>query len=95
MEQAKLMGVGYMGKPERVIRVLNRLMEGANRVYDLPIQGGYHQAALSDARLMSGFYLGFTESGLNLSLITKRMGQGSGKRYCVTYSVKRKNDMLN
>jgi len=95
MEQAKLIGFGFMGKPERVKRVLNRLMEGANRAYDLPTQGNYRQTALSDARPMTGFYLGFTESGLNLCLITKRMDQGSGRHHCVTYSVKRKNDSLH
>ena len=95
MEQAKLMGVGFMGKPERVTRVLNRLMEGANRVYDLPMKGNYCQASLSDTRPATGFYLGFTESGLNLSLFTKSMGSGPGKNHCITYSMKRKKDGLH
>ena len=95
MEQTKLMGVGFMGKPERVTRLLSRLMEGADRAYDLPVRGGYHPYCLSDARPMTGFYLGFTESGLNLSLFTKSMGSGPGKNHCITYSMKRKKEGLH
>jgi len=95
MEQAKLMGVGFMGKPERVTRVLDKLMEGANQAYDLPMKGNYCQSSVSEPRPTTGFYLGFTETGLNLCLITKRMDPGHGKNQCVTYPVKRNNDRLN
>ena len=33
MEQAKLVGVGYLGKRDRMTRMLARLMESTNQVY--------------------------------------------------------------
>ena len=59
MEQAKLVGVGFMGRPDRVARLLNKVVENANQVYDIPIQG-------NPDNVLTGFYLGFTKQTLNL-----------------------------
>ena len=72
MEQAKLVGVGFMGRPDRVARLLNKVVANANQAYDLPIQGNLDNA-------LTGFYLGFTKQTLSLSLYTKSLGRHSGK----------------
>lgn len=95
MEQAKLVGIGFMGKPDRVTRLLNRMMESTNRAYDLSAQGN-DQVFLSDTRSVTGFYLGFTENGLNLSLFTKGIGPHSEKmNHRITYSMKQKKSSLH
>ena len=94
MEQAKLVGVGFMGKPDRVSRLLDRMMEFTNRSYDLSESGCDHQASLFDTRSVKGFYLGFTPKGLCLSLIGRGIEPGSEKNYRITYVMKHRKNSL-
>ena len=89
MEQAKLVGIGFMGRPDRVTRLLNKVVKNANRVYDIPIQGNLDNA-------LTGFYLGFTKQTLNLSLYIKSVGRYPGKIHNrITCPVAHKKDSLH
>ena len=89
MEQAKLVGVGFMGRPDRVTKLLNKVVENANHVYDIPIQGNLDNA-------LTGFYLGFTKQTLNLSLYIKSVVRHPGKmNHRITYSMKHKKNSLH
>lgn len=95
MEQAKLVGVGFMGRPDRVSRLLDRMMEFTNRSYYLSKLENDHQASLFDNRSVKGFYFGFTPKGLCLSLIGRSIDPGSEKNYRITYVMKHKKDSLH
>ena len=96
MEQAKLVGVGFMGRPDRVTRLLNKVVENANQAYAIPIQGNLDNASLSEKRSITGFYFGFIKQTLNLSLYTKPLGRHPGKIHNrITYPVAYKKDGLH
>ena len=89
MEQAKLVGVGFMGRPDRVTRLLNKVVENANQVYDIPIQG-------NPGNVLTGFYLGFTKQTLNLSLYIKSVDRNPGKNHNrITCPVAYRKDSLH
>ncbi len=96
MEQAKLVGVGFMGRPDRVTQLLNRLMKCTDRAYDFSIKDHNHETLLSDLRSSTGFFLGYTEKGLNLSLFKKGASPHPPKmNHRITYSMKPKEDRLH
>ena len=96
MEQAKLVGVGFMGRPDRVARLLNKVVANANQAYDIPIQGNLDNASLSEKRSITGFYFGFIKQTLNLSLYTTPFGRHPEKmNHRITYSMKHKKNSLN
>jgi hypothetical protein len=78
MEQAKLVGVGYMGRADRVTRVLRKMVEDAHPAYDFPAAADFENASLSKKRTIAGFYFGFAGQALNLSLYTKITGRQPG-----------------
>ena len=95
MEQAKLVGVGYLGKRDRMTRMLARLMESTNQVYGFSGPADAPAAFLSETPSLRGFYLGYSEKGLNLSLFPKGTGPDSGKHPPVTYSMTHKKNRLH
>jgi hypothetical protein len=96
MEQAKLVGVGYLGKPDRVSRLLNKMVENVNPAYDIPIQGNFDNISLPEKESVTGFYFGFTRQILNLSLYIKPLGRHPGKIHdCITSPVVHKKDGLH
>lgn len=78
MEQAKLVGVGYRGRSDRVARLLNKVVEDAKPAYDIQGWGPFDNSPLLKKRTITGFYLGFIRQALNLSLYTKTSGRHSG-----------------
>lgn len=90
MEPAKLVGIGFMGKSERAARLLKKIMASTHYAPDLSTPEHSHPAGLSDGRPLTGFYLGFTDGGLNLSLFSKDGDPDSRKMNSgITYSMKK------
>ena len=66
MEQLKVIGFGYFGKPEAVMRVFEKTVENYTVSYEIP-----HLLSLeteSAPYRINGFSLGFDEKALNLSI---------------------------
>jgi|GEM_PF-1874925 hypothetical protein len=96
MEQAKLVGVGYMGRADRVSRLLSKVMENTNLVPDFPGSGIGGPGCSGNPESVTGFYLGYTETGLELSLTERSTGPRAEKiHHRITRSVKQQRNRLH
>jgi len=68
MEQAKLIGVGCIGRPRRVARMLGKIMKSTRSSYVIPAQAGSEKDWLPESGATAGFCIGYDAQGLNLSL---------------------------
>ena len=68
MEDLKVVGFGYFGKPETVMRVFEKTVENYTVSYEIPRLSSFE----ADGALyrINGFSLGFDEKALNLSIFT-------------------------
>ena len=68
MEDLKVVGFGYFGKSETVMRVFEKTVENYTVSYEIPRLSSFE----TDGALyrINGFSLGFDEKALNLSIFT-------------------------
>jgi len=79
MEQVKLIGMGCFGKPDRVARLIDKLVRHTRPVYD--IQAGLDGATGLDPQGILGFYVGFSGQSLNLSLCLRQDAEPAQRVY--------------
>ena len=68
MEHLKVIGFGYFGKPETVIRVFEKTVEDYTLSYEIPCLSSFETE--SALYRINGFFLGFDAKAMNLSVFT-------------------------
>ncbi len=68
MEHLKVIGFGFFGKPETVLRVFEKTVENYTVSYEIPRLSSFETE--SALYRINGFSLGFDEKALNLSIFT-------------------------
>ena len=76
MEPVKLEGIGCFGKPERVEKLLSKTMQAYSTLYNIPGLWTATHGLVSGTDVLAGFFLGFSNRTLNLSVFTRRYSKG-------------------
>ena len=75
MEPVKLVGIGCFGKPERVEKLLSKTMQAYSTLYNITGLWTATHGLVSGTDVLAGFYFGFSNRTLNLSVFTRRSSQ--------------------
>ena len=95
MEQLRLVGVGYFGKPEMVARVFNKISKDYRTIYKIPCLSAIENAFGPESVQITGFLLGYKNQALRISLFTKTGWGNSGQTSSIIYPIHRKNTRLH
>ena len=95
MEKLKLIGVGCYGKPDRVVRLFNKISKDYEMIYDIPCLSALKNALGPESVQISGFSLGYKKQTLRISLFVKKGSQNSAQTSSITYPIDLKKTRLH
>ena len=93
MEKLKFIGVGCFGKPERVVRLFNKISKDYNMI-DIPCLSSLKNALGSESVQIAGFSLAYKNQGLRMSIFIKSALKKPAQTSSITYPIGLKKTRL-
>ena len=95
MEKLRLIGVGCYGKPDRVVKMFNKISKDCKGIYDIPCLSSIKNALGPESVQIAGFLFGYKNQMLRMSLFLKRGSHNSVQTGSITYPLDRKKAQLH